>query len=87
MSSFTRIQKEFTSREGVECPDRLVVEAVPQSAGPGPETPLVQARRLRSLLPDGSRLKRLRDGWLGSLRYGWLYGCCTVLGGGEERCL
>ena len=26
------------SREGVECPDSLMEEAVPQSAGPGPET-------------------------------------------------
>ncbi|KAI3352661.1 hypothetical protein L3Q82_020131 [Scortum barcoo] len=28
---------------------------------------LVLARRLRSLLPDGSRLKKLCDGWVGSL--------------------
>ncbi|KAG7479679.1 hypothetical protein JOB18_032356 [Solea senegalensis] len=28
----------FKSREGVECPDSLMEEAVPQLAGPGPET-------------------------------------------------
>ncbi len=45
-------------REGVQLPDSLVDEAVLQSAGP--------AWRLRSLLPDGSRLKKLCVGWVGS---------------------
>ncbi len=37
-------------REGVQLPDSLMNEAVLQSVGP--------AWRLRSLLPDGSRLKK-----------------------------
>ncbi len=39
-------------REGVQLPDSLMDEAVLQSAGP--------------LLPDGSRLKKLCVGWVGS---------------------
>ncbi len=45
-------------REGVQLPDSLMDEAVLQSVGPG--------LRQRSLLPDGSRLKKLCDGWVGS---------------------
>ncbi len=46
-------------REGVQLPDSLMDEAVLQSAS-------VLAWRLRSLLPDGSRLKKLCVGWVGS---------------------
>ncbi len=45
-------------REGVQLPDSLMDKAVLQSAGP--------RLRLRSLLPDGSRLKKLCVGWVGS---------------------
>ncbi len=44
-------------REGVQLPDSLMDEAV---------SLLVLAWRLRSLLPDGSRLKKLCVGWVGS---------------------
>ncbi len=43
-------------REGVQLPDSLVDEAV--------FSLLVLAWRLRSLLPDGSRLKKLCVGWV-----------------------
>ncbi len=45
-------------REGVQLPDSLMDKAVLQS--------VVLAWRLRSLLPDGSRLKKLCVGWVGS---------------------
>ncbi len=45
-------------REGVQLPDSLVDEAV--------FSLFVLAWRLLSLLPDGSRLKKLCVGWVGS---------------------
>ncbi len=45
-------------REGVQLPDSLVDEAVFQSVSPGLETPQSP--------PDGSRLKKLCVGWVGS---------------------